>query len=277
MCPNVSAGSAIAGLAAPPTHSLRMLAILESRPAPIAMAAGLNFRRSPEVSELSLATLVGRAPREPRPQRRPVQAPLERPPVPAPMRVDAAGELELLLDAMKLGDEAALRRLHRACSERVRAHAMKFARSEYRAEEAVSSCFAQAWRDAWLYDPSRGSAIAWLLTIVRSRAIDAFRAETARARLEVAIDDERLHQLAADDECGPLATLERARRDAALGTMLASLPGAERQALWLAFGLGLSYTEVASRAQLPIGTVKSHIRRGMRALRAHCEAAGLET
>lgn len=276
MCLNVSAGSAIACMAAPLTHSLRMLAMLEPRPAPTAMAARLNFRRSPEISALPMATIIGRAPHEPRPQRCPVQAPLERSPEPAPTRAAAPGELELLLDAMKLGDEAALRRLHRACSERVRACAMKFARSEERAEEAVSACFVQAWRDARLYDSSRGSAIAWLLTIVRSRAIDAFRAETARARLEVAIDDERLQQLAADGECGPLATLERARRDAALKAMLASLPGAQRQSLWLAFGLGLSYKEVAACARLPLGTVKSHIQRGMRTLRAHCEAAGLE-
>ena len=254
-----------------------MLAIFEPRPVPTAGATGLNFRSSPEISVRPMAILIGRTSREPRPQRRPVHVILELSAGPGPARAAAAGELESLLDAMKLGDEDALRRLHRACSERVRACALKFARSDERAEEAVSACFAQAWRDARLYDSSRGSAIAWLLTIVRSRAIDAFRAETARARLEVAIDDERLHQVAGDGECGPLATLERVRRDAALGTMLASLPGAQRQALWLAFGLGLSYKEVAARARLPLGTVKSHIQRGMRLLRAHCEAAGLET
>ena len=251
--------------------------MLEPTPAPIPVAAGLNFRRSPEISALPIAVLIDRVPRERRPQRLPVRAPLDLSPEPAPAGASAAEELESLVDAMKLGDEAALRGLHRACLERIRAHARKFARSEERAEEAVSACFAQAWRDARLYDSSRGSAITWLRTIVRSRAIDAFRAESACARFEVAIDDERMGQLAADGECSPLATLERARRDAALGAMLANLPGAQRQSLWLAFGLGLSHAEVAERSQLPLGTVKSHIQRGMRALRAHCEAAGLET
>lgn len=195
--------------------------------------------------------------------------------VPSPPIVDAAGKLESMLAAMKVGDEAALRALRRACSKHVRACAMKFARSEERADEAVSACFAQAWRDARLYEASRGSVLAWLLTIVRSRAIDGLRSEAARARHEVSLDDERIGQIAAENECGPLARLERARRDAALGAMLARLPGTQRQALWLSFGLGLSHEEIASRAGLPLGTVKSHIQRGMRTLRVRCEAAGL--
>jgi RNA polymerase sigma-70 factor (ECF subfamily) len=132
------------------------------------------------------------------------------------------------------------------------------------AEEVVQECFLGLWRTA-AYRAERGSLRAFLLTIVRNRAIDVLRADGRRA----AAPDE--------DERADVVSIEEAveRRESArvLRSALAVLPEPQRQAIALAYLGGLTQLEIAGRLGVPVGTVKGRIRLGLRRLRTELEAA----
>lgn len=168
--------------------------------------------------------------------------------------------------------EAALAALYGACSARVFSLAMRFTRHAPTAEEVTEDVFWQVWRQAPRFDAARGNAVAWLLTITRSRALDAVR---ARARdIVEAVDDEALeHAQAAHDGAGersddPGDLLQAVRASSRLHAALRALEPLPRQLVSLAFFRGLTHEEIAEQVSLPLGTVKSHIRRALAALRA---------
>ncbi|MBP6095429.1 MAG: sigma-70 family RNA polymerase sigma factor [Methyloversatilis sp.] len=171
--------------------------------------------------------------------------------------------LRALIARMGDGDEAALGQLYDRTSRRVYGFALRVTRSPEMAEEVVEEVFWQAWRQALRFDPARGNPMAWLMTMTRSRALDALRR----------IDDAELHPepetlMAAETACGgdPQNLLEAVQRHHALHAALESLDALPRQLLSLAFFRGLTHEEIALQSSLPLGTVKSHIRRALTAL-----------
>lgn len=165
-------------------------------------------------------------------------------------------------------DEAALARLYEQLSGRVYAVAMRITRQVACAEEVLQDTFWQVWRQAPRFDPQRGSAIAWVLMMARSRALDALR---SRARDPVqtsrqSVDDEApFTDETADD---PLDLLQAVQRGSALHAQLALLDPLRRQLIGLAFFRGMTHDEIADHTGLPLGTVKSHFRRTLAALQA---------
>ena len=133
------------------------------------------------------------------------------------------------------------------------------------AEEVAEDTYFQVWRQAARYNPDRGQALAWLLGMARSRAIDALRRE-ARFRHAPLDDDDTDRQGPAEGASGD-ELLAATRRHAALNQALLRLPPQPRQLLALSFFRGLSHEEIASQTQLPMGTVKSQIRRALLSLR----------
>jgi RNA polymerase sigma factor (sigma-70 family) len=132
------------------------------------------------------------------------------------------------------------------------------------AEEAVEDAYFQVWRQAPRFDPARGTALTWLLAIARSRAIDALRREV-RFRHEDLDDD--AHPETASQEPAADELLDLARHHADLHQALMLLGPQPRQLVSLAFFRGLSHEEIAQQTQLPLGTVKSQIRRALLSLR----------
>ena len=129
------------------------------------------------------------------------------------------------------------------------------------AEEVVQDAFLAAWRAGHTYDPARGSARTWILTLVRNRAIDVVR---ARQRRPVQPLDERLDRPDSSDV--PLQAMLNV--DAArVAEALHRLPPEQRTVIELAYSSGLSHTEIAARLKLPVGTVKGRIRLGLDRLR----------
>ncbi len=132
------------------------------------------------------------------------------------------------------------------------------------AEEVVEDAYFQVWRQAVRFDPARGKAITWLLAIARTRAIDALRREACFPHEP--LDDEAAADLpggvAAADEL-----LDFARHQADLHEALLRLGAQPRQLVSLAFFRGLTHEEIAQHTQLPLGTVKSQIRRALVSLR----------
>lgn len=168
------------------------------------------------------------------------------------------------LAAVAEQDERALAALYDATVARVYGLVRRIVRREALAEEVVEDTYFQVWRQAPRFDPARGAAITWLLAMARSRAIDALRRE-ARFRHE-ALDDGPGSEIA-DPRAGHDELLDLARHHADLHAALLQLGAQPRQLVSLAFFRGLTHEEIADQTQLPLGTVKSQIRRALLTLR----------
>ena len=180
--------------------------------------------------------------------------------------------LRAYLTAIQSQDEGALAQLYDATVGRVYGLALRIARSRETAEEVAEDVYMQVWRDAARFDPQRGvGVVGWLLVICRSRALDALRrVDAADAHPE---PQALVPELAGD--ATPEALLQAAQQNAALRAALAQLNAPQRQMLALAFFRGLTHEEIASQLALPLGTVKSHIRRALIALKEHLETSSL--
>jgi RNA polymerase sigma-70 factor (ECF subfamily) len=161
-------------------------------------------------------------------------------------------------------DERALAALYDATLPRVYGLVLRIVRRPGLAEEVVEDAYFQVWRQALRFDPARGRALTWLLNMARTRAIDAVRSE-ARHRHE-SLDAACMPELA-DELPWAAELLEAARGHRALEHALLRLGAQPRQLVALAFLRGLSHEEIASHTALPLGTVKSQIRRGLITLR----------
>ncbi len=148
------------------------------------------------------------------------------------------------------------------------AHAMM--RDRRQAEDVTQEAFISAWRNCGNFDPERGSAQAWLLAIVRHRAIDALRRRATR--------DRPWEPLEAHDRADPLAadpSTEAGRRDeaAAVRRALLALPAEQALVVTLAYFGDLSQSEIAERAAIPLGTVKGRTRAALRQLAGELAAS----
>ena len=181
---------------------------------------------------------------------------------------DTDDDLAALLRRVAAGDRGAFRRLYDLQAPRLYAVALRVTRQGPLASDAVHDAFLQVWRNADRFEATRGSPEAWLLSLVRYRALDIAR----RRGREVAQDDLDLPE-PADEEPDPLQRLADRRDAAALHGCLGQLEADRRRLLLLAFVDGLSHSEVAERMSMPLGTVKSWIRRSLQSLRLCLEGA----
>lgn len=134
------------------------------------------------------------------------------------------------------------------------------------AEEIVQDVFVAVWKGARTFDPTRGAVRPWLLQIAHYRIANELRRRSRRPRLHEDGDGEALAAVP-DPGPGPSEEAWNAYRHAALRRALEELPAPQRQALGLAFFDQLSHDEIAEALRLPLGTAKSRIRAGLRALR----------
>jgi len=180
------------------------------------------------------------------------------------------GALDLrLMEAIKAGEASALQALYERYGRVVFGLCRRILGDPRDAEEATLDTFAQVWEQGDRYDPARASALSYLMTVARSRAIDRARA-LGRQRILLPESDEAL--LAALDRGVPprpsaLSALLSAESRSAVEDALRALPPEQREAVELAFFAGLSHREVAERLAAPLGTVKTRIRQGLLRLR----------
>jgi RNA polymerase sigma-70 factor (ECF subfamily) len=136
------------------------------------------------------------------------------------------------------------------------------------AEEVTLDVFHDVWRRASSYDAANGTVLGWIMNQARSRAIDRLRFDTRLKRVEP--QGAQPQEIA--EEPDPRELLELKQQGAALRAALTVLSSDEREAIELAFFRGLTHAEVATRLNLPLGTVKTRIRAGLqkarRAMRA---------
>jgi len=170
-------------------------------------------------------------------------------------------------------DEAALAALYRALSSRIFAQAMRITRDVGRAQEVVEDVFWQVWRQAPRFDSQRGTALAWVRRITRSRALDALRSMGRDPlRRAVELDGGSLVEPGSSHD-DPPHRMRQAQSAASIEQALAALDPVRRQLVALAFQRGCSQCEIAEQTGLPLGTVKSHIRRALTLMKTSIEAA----
>lgn len=183
--------------------------------------------------------------------------------VPAGNQADEA-HLVGLVTRMGRRDEVALGELYDATVARLFALALRILGNAADAEEAVCDAFVQAWQHARTYRPARGAVLAWLITICRSRALDRRRRNAVdTAAWQRYADGESAPQL----ERAPDNLLEAVEERSLIHVALAHLDPTRRQVIGLVYLRGLSQEEIARHTGMPLGTVKSHIRRGLAELK----------
>lgn len=122
------------------------------------------------------------------------------------------------------------------------------------AEEAVQEAYVSIWSQAYRFDRRRGTASGWIATIARRRAIDRLRASPWLKR-----------EFPQEGEIA--ARIERLSESMTLKHCLGQLPSETRHAICLAYLYGMTHSELSSVSGLPLGTIKSRIRRGLISLR----------
>ncbi len=199
---------------------------------------------------------------------------------------DAQSDASLIHQLIE-GSEDALAGIYDRHAKSVFATAMRVSRDRGIAEEVVQETFLTLWNRAETFDASRGALIAWLLTIARNRAIDHLRVAGRHGRAATfssfgrdGWDDQATVEWltstgqligAAGSESGPeLALADKETREV-IQDALASLAPLERQVIELAYGTGMSQSEIATQLDWPVGTVKTRTRRALRHIRERLE------
>ncbi len=198
--------------------------------------------------------------------------------LPATAEAEAA-RLAELLRRMRARDQNALATLYDLTVDRVFAVAVRVLHNEADAEEIVCDTFRQAWERADRYDPDRGGVLSWLLVMAWSRSVDRLRRQRAQ-RLEEPLHPEgedSAYTLREDDQADRV--LAAYETGSAVREALQTLNAQQRELIGQAFLQGLTHSEIAETTGLPMGTVKSRIRRGLEILRRHlgAHAPGNET
>jgi RNA polymerase sigma-70 factor (ECF subfamily) len=177
-------------------------------------------------------------------------------------------ELMELIDRVGQHDEAALRQLYERTSPRLFGLAMRVVRQREWAEDVLQEAFLTIWRVAVDYRASLSPPMAWMGLIVRSRALDLLRRRTAdRSGITDPFDDAMAETLASDAP-SPQDMADASEQAWALHQCLNQLEGRQREVVSLAYLRDLSHGELAEQLRLPLGTVKTWIRRGLEKLRS---------
>lgn len=176
-----------------------------------------------------------------------------------PSRRPEHARLEAVLTAVARGDRGAFADLYDLVAPVAFGLIRRLVRDPSQSEEVTQEVMLELWRTAARYDAAQGSAMGWILTIARRRAIDRVRSEQAsRDRVEKVAPTqiEREHDHVSEEAL-------RSSDRSAVSTALASLGQLQREAIELAFFGGLTQSEIAGRLGVPLGTIKTRIRDGM--------------
>jgi len=184
----------------------------------------------------------------------------------SPSPDDRAGIDAGILKRMAGGDKGAFAELYDRFSRPLFATAMHILSDSSEAQDIVHDVFLALWEKAALFEPARGSAFSWAVTLTRNRSIDRLRTRRRRAEL---LEKSFLEDLGYDESSSDVAGEQAAAGDEAVVVRraVASLPADQKRAVELAFFSGLTQQEIAERLKEPLGTIKARIRRGLLRLR----------
>ncbi len=172
-----------------------------------------------------------------------------------------------LLDRVAQQDAAAFKQLYALCSSKLYGLAIRVVENRAWAEDVLQDAFLVIWRTAADYRASLSPPMAWMALIVRSRGLDFLRRRASqRSHLTQDIDDSMADTLA-HDAPSPMDAAQASEQAWALQQCLLKLENRQREVVSLAYVRDLSQSELAAQLKLPLGTVKTWIRRGLEQLR----------
>lgn len=170
--------------------------------------------------------------------------------------------------------QAALAQLYDASITRVFSLVKRFVGNDAAAQDVTQEIYLQAWTQAQRFDAERGAVMAWLLNLARSRALDAWRKASSGAVVhDGALADDASALMHSTYQ--PEDFLEATSTRASLHTALSHLPAQTRQMLSLAFFHDMTHQDISAHLNLPLGTVKSTVRRALLNLREHLARLGI--
>ena len=178
----------------------------------------------------------------------------------------------VLLPAVAQGDLAAFEALYDRYSGTLYALLLRILGNPEDAQEVLQESFVKVWTNAAMFDAVRGSEVAWLISIARSKGIDRLRSRRIRSDRENDAGREiSIHSSFVEKTTGAENAILSQERTA-VRSALAELPEAQRVALELAYFEGLSQSEIAARLDEPLGTIKTRMQLGMKKLRDRLQA-----
>ncbi len=180
----------------------------------------------------------------------------------------SSGTADTLLAQVARGDAMAFERLYPLVAGPVYGLALRVMRNPALAEEVSQEVLVDVWRQAPRFDRTRGSAMAWVLTMAHRRAVDRVRREESQADRAA-----RAAAMPVDEHDVVVDQVERSWDAARVRHALGGLTGPQREAIQLAFFDGYTHQEVAGVLGIPLGTAKTRIRDGLIRLR---DALGVE-
>jgi RNA polymerase sigma-70 factor, ECF subfamily len=171
--------------------------------------------------------------------------------------------LATLLSKAALGDRAAFAALYEATKSKLFGVSLRIVRERHVAEEVLQDSFVKIWHHAADYATAKSAPMTWMTAIVRNRSLDIVR----RPDREVSDEDDYFAINMVDPAASPADQMAAKRDEAQISRCMQSLAGETQKAIQLAFFGGLSHGEVAEKLNKPLGTIKTHIRRGLMKLK----------
>jgi RNA polymerase sigma-70 factor (ECF subfamily) len=171
--------------------------------------------------------------------------------------------LDPLLDRVAKGDEQAFAELYDEVAPTVFGLARRIVRQAEHAEEVAQEVLLQVWQQAARFEPSRGSGLAWIMTLTHRRAVDRVRSAQSATDRENRVgraSHEREHDSVAE-------AVEQKLEAEAVRDCIGALTDVQRESVMLAYFGGRSYPEVADQLGAPLGTIKTRMRDGLIRLR----------
>lgn len=177
-------------------------------------------------------------------------------------------QLVELLERVAQADESALRELYEATSSKLYGVAVRVVTNREWAEDVLQEAFINIWRIAGDYKASLSPPMAWMGLVVRSRGLDFLRRRASdRADVMQELDDV-ISDTVAGNSPNPMDTALASEQAWALHQCLGKLENKQREVVSLAYLRDMSHNELSEQLKLPLGTVKTWIRRGLEQLRA---------
>lgn len=180
--------------------------------------------------------------------------------------MDPNQEFLQLLSATAQGDRQAFANLYQRSAGKLYAVSLQMLRRRDLAEEAVQEAFVRIWHNAGEYQQEKGEVLTWMISIVRYRALDMLRATKSRRETDVDELEEAIHHQTPEQE------LYEQRDRVRIDRCMDRLEDSQRSAIELAYFRGLTHVEVCARMELPLGTIKTWIRRGLERLKRCLES-----
>ena len=176
-------------------------------------------------------------------------------------------QLKTWLLAAGKGDAAAFRSLYDATSAKLFGFALRILNKQELAEEALQEGFVAIWNHAATYQSHLAAPMTWMATIVRNKAFDLLRRRDDAVEIDAEQFDGEVMNALLDPQATPIEALQMSGDAKALAHCMSALEGLHRQVIAMAYYHDMSHSEVAQQMSLPIGTVKTWIRRGLERLR----------